>query len=185
MRRALLLLAAIGLAACDSEGVPPPGQEALRASAPQVAADSVELRPEGIVVGAESFYFAAGRREVETALAEVLGEPAETTLSDDCGAGPLAMTRYPGGLAVHFQKDFLVGWNVAAQPDEASPAGQISVVGDVQIGTPRAQAEAANGFAMIAGSTLGNEFALGNRMGGFLEAGVVNMLYSGTQCFAR
>ena len=41
------------------------------------------------------------------------------------------------------------------------------------------------GFAMIEGSTLGEEFMVGDELAGFFEDGAVVMLYAGTQCFFR
>ncbi|MDY7099088.1 MAG: aspartate-semialdehyde dehydrogenase [Pseudomonadota bacterium] len=183
MRAILAGMACLAIAACDSGGVPPPGQEPLRASAPQVEADAVELRADGLVAGTEAFYFAAGQREVETALTAVLGEPETTTQNKECGAGPLSFTAFPGGLSVHFQNGSLAGWNVST-PDQPIES-DIKVVGDVQIGTQRSDAQEADGFAMLEGSTLGEEFSLGDRMGGFIEGDTVTMLYSGTQCFFR
>ena len=53
------------------------------------------------------------------------------------------------------------------------------------VGTDRAQVEAMGGFSMIEGSTLGDEFVLGEELAGFFEDGKVSMLYAGTQCFFR
>lgn len=187
MRGGLLAVFTLLLAACDSGGVPPPGQEPLRPGTPQVAADEVELRGQGLVAGAEAFYFAAGRNEVEAALAPILGEPIERSANAQCGTGAMDFTEYPGGLIVNFQRGSLVGWNARnARADAQSEAlDAIRVVGDVQVGTPRSVAEQARGFAAIEASTLGDEFTLGNAMGGFFEDDAVVMLYAGAQCFFR
>ncbi len=179
MRGVLPVLALMALAACGDSGVPPPGQEPLRASTAVVKADEVVLRAEGLVAGPEAFYFSAGRNEVETALASVLGEPVERSENAECGAGPMAFSAYEGGLVVNFQRGNLVGWN--SRDDRA----KVRVKGDVAVGSSRAEAEEASGFAAIPQSTLGDEFALGDAMGGFFEGDAVAMMYSGTQCFFR
>ncbi|MDP4604594.1 MAG: aspartate-semialdehyde dehydrogenase, partial [Erythrobacter sp.] len=61
----------------------------------------------------------------------------------------------------------------------------VKLAGDVQLGSSRTALEAAPGFTRVEGSTLGEEFALGDRIGGFVEGDAVSMLYAGTQCFFR
>ena len=96
MRRLFAITAVLALAACDSGSVPPPGQEPLRASKPQVAENEVVLRAEGLVAGPEAFYFSAGKNEVEAALTAALGEPVERSENAECGIGPMEFTEYPG-----------------------------------------------------------------------------------------
>ncbi|MEE4288570.1 MAG: aspartate-semialdehyde dehydrogenase [Erythrobacter sp.] len=179
MRVALAIIAVLAASACDSGSVPPPGQEPLRSNSPQVAANEVLLRAEGLVAGPEAFYFAAGRNEVEAALTRALGDPVGRSENAECGTGPMEFTDYPGGLIVNFQSGNLVGWN------RSGDANGPGVAGEVQIGTSRGEASEAEGFAAIPDSTLGDEFALGNAMGGFFEDGAVVMLYAGAQCFMR
>ncbi|MEM6826674.1 MAG: aspartate-semialdehyde dehydrogenase [Pseudomonadota bacterium] len=171
-------LSAFTLAACDS-GVPAPGQEPLRASSPQVAEDEIVLRAQGLVAGPEAFYFAAGRSEVEAALRSILGEPTERRDIEECGAGPMSLSEYANGLVVNFQRGNLAGWTLSQ--NENAPR----VMGDVQIATSRDEVGDVDGFAAIEGSTLGDEFAIGNAVGGFFEDDKVAMLYAGTQCFMR
>lgn len=177
----------VALAGCDSGEVPSPAerQEGEAAQAP-LAANAVELRGEGLVAGAEAFYFAAGQKEVEAALGRTLGAPLRTGENRECGAGPMAFVDYAGGLTAHFQQDRLVGWNWHLPQDGDRPSsGTVKLAGDVQIGSARSLATSAPGFAAIEGSTLGEEFALGDRIGGFIEGDAVAMLYAGTQCFFR
>ena len=185
--RIVALTAAAVLVGCDSGTVPSPAerqQGSVGASA--VAANMVELRPEGLAAGSEAFYFAAGQREVEAALAAALGPALRTGMNNECGAGPVTFTDFAGGLTAHFQEGLLVGWNWhLAQDGDAPPRGTVRLAGAVQVGSARTVAEAAPGFAMVAGSTLGEEFALGERIGGFVADDKVEMLYAGTQCFFR
>ncbi len=188
MRAAILALAtALALAGCDSGGVPSPAEREQGKAAPApVAANAVELRADGLSAGAESFYFAAGQSEVEAALAKALGAKLRSGDNPDCGAGPVTFTDFGGGLTVHFQQGGLVGWNWHLPQDGDAPAsGTVTLPGKVQLGSPRTVLEAAPGFAKVEGSTLGEEFALGDRIGGFVAGEKVEMLYAGTQCFFR
>ena len=179
MRVPAVMAAVLALAACDSGNVPPPGQEPLRPSTPQVEPNEVVLKGDGLVAGPEAFYFAAGRNEVEAAIARAIGKASVTGENAECGAGPIAYSTFSGGLTVHFQNGNLVGWNWRKEADF------IRLSGDLRVGMPRAGIEAKSGFSMIEDSTLGEEFALGGAVGGFIEGDEVSMLYAGTQCFFR
>lgn len=189
MRAVVAITLALVLAACDSGAVPSPaeGDAANAGSGAAVAGTIVDLRADGLAAGAEAFYFAAGKNEVEAALARTLGEATGRSTNAECGAGPIEFTDFPGGLAVHFQEGRLVGWNWRLpQEGDAAPKGTIRLAdGDVAIGSARGVAEAAPGFARITASTLGEEFSLGTNIGGFIENDAVSMLYAGTQCFFR
>jgi hypothetical protein len=180
MRFVFLAFASVALAACDSGTVPSPAdRQAGNTPVQEVDMSLVAVHGDGLVAGAESFFFAAGQNEVNTALASVLGEPTESGENAECGAGPVEFATYPGGLTVHYQSGSFVGWNLSEAADN------IVVDADVSIGTPLDNADDAPGFGMIEGSTLGDEFMVGNKLGGFLEEGAVSMLYAGTQCFSR
>lgn len=188
MRVALLMLAgALALNGCDSGEVPSPAQRQKGEAVPQaVAANVVELRAEGLSAGPEAFFFAAGQTEVESALAKAFGPALRSGSNAECGAGPITFTDFAGGLTAHFQDARLVGWNWhLAQDGDLPGSGTVKLAGDVQLGSPRAAVLAAPGYAPVEGSTLGEEFALGEQIGGFVEADKVAMLYAGTQCFFR
>ena len=188
MRLALIALAAtLALAACDIGGTPEPA-ETPGADAGQVpaAANAVALRTDGLSAGAESFFFAAGKTEVEAALAKTLGAALRSGENGECGAGPMTFTDYAGGLTAHFQDGKLVGWNWHLPQDgDRAATGSVSLAGAVQIGSARAAVEATPGFAKVEDSTLGEEFTLAGGMGGFITGDRVEMLYAGTQCFFR
>lgn len=188
MRAALLVFAGgLLLTACDSGGVPSPAEKLEgKATEAPLAANAVELRGEGLAAGTEAFYFAAGQKEVETALAKALGSKLRSGENPECGAGPITFADYAGGLTVHFQQGRLVGWNWRLpQEGDRAATGAVRLAGNVQIGSARAVAEADPGFAPVEDSTLGEEFALGPKIGGIVEGDAVEMLYAGTQCFFR
>lgn len=187
MRLGLVAFAMLGLAACDSGNVPTPTeQQTLRPPSTEAEAGTVALNGEGLSAGPEAFYFAAGKSEVETALSGVLGEPTGSGTNQECGAGPMQFTEYAGGLTVSFMEGSMVGWFWRLPLDGDPPAqAEISLVGDLQLGAPEAEARGAEGFDLIEESTLEGEFSLGDKIGGFLEGEQVSMLYAGTQCFFR
>lgn len=184
---AMTLVGAIILSGCDSGEVPSPAERQQGDVIAQTVADNVvELRSEGLAAGSEAFFFAAGQAEVEDALTRALGAALRTGTHEECGAGPVTFTDFGGGLTAHFQEQRLVGWNWHLTQDGDGPAtGIVKLAGEVQVGSARNMAEAAPGFAPVEGSTLGEEFALGERIGGFIEADSVTMIYAGTQCFFR
>ena len=183
----LALAGALALGGCDSGEVPSPAERQQTQGVEAPAADNVvELRSEGLAAGTEAFFFAAGQKEVEAALAKAVGASLRSGSNAECGAGPVTFTDYAGGLTVHFQDSRLVGWNWHLAQDGDRPAtGIVKLAGEVQVGSARSIVEAAPGFARVEGSTLGEEFALGDRIGGFLDGDAVEMLYAGTQCFFR
>lgn len=185
MRTFILSISALALAACDSGNVPSPTDRMNdpAAGAESVAIEGVELRGDGLVAGAEAFYFSAGQNEVVGSLSALLGEPVDNAANEECGAGPMQFASFAGGLTVNFKDGLLVGWNLGRADD--AEAQQIAVVGDVQIGSDRAAATSADGYKPFAESTLGDEFSLGPRLGGFIEEDAVSMMYAGTQCFFR
>lgn len=184
MRPATIGLVVLFLAACDSGQVPSPADR-MSGDVPVdvAAAGLVALHGEGLVAGPESFFFAAGQNEVEAAVTKILGEPTGSSEVAECGAGAMTITSFPGELSVNFQSGSLVGWNVGAAPE--GEGDKIQIDADVAVGTPLDELEDASGYAPIEGSTLGDEFALSNTMGGFVEDGKVAALYAGTQCFFR
>jgi hypothetical protein len=187
MRFAILTMTALALAGCDSGEVPNPAQADRTPPASSVEENVVDLRVDGVAAGTEAFYFAAGRTEVEAALTRTLGTAMNSSSNAECGAGPVEFTDFPGGLAVHFQQGRLVGWNWRLPQDgDLQPQGTIRLSGGaVQLGSDRMAAVQTAGFARIDTSTLGEEFALGPSIGGFIENDAVSMLYAGTQCFMR
>lgn len=180
MRWLVISIAALGLAACDASEVETTDADASLATA-AIDPAQITLEGDGLTVGAESFYFNAGQAEVETALARALNAKGETMEQPECGAGPMTATTYPGGLTVNFQEGQLVGWFLR------EGAEKIALQSGAGIGAARHEIETLEGFAMVEGSTLGEEFYSESAgIGGFLsDEGAVSELYAGTQCFFR
>lgn len=177
MMRALVLgVAVLALAACDAGDPVDPVAQSGEALDPSL----VTLKTDGLNAGPEAFYFAAGQSEVVASLGRALGKPDDSGSMPECGAGPMEFASFPGGLTVNFQNGALVGWNLGAGD------ANITFNDDIGIGAARSNVEMMPGFTMIEGSTLGEEFALGEEGPfGFFEDGKVSMLYAGTQCFFR
>ena len=172
-RLAALIAASLTMTACGSETGLPPTLDA--------AADAqvVVLGGGGFAADETTVAFSAERAEAEAALAGVLGQPQGRDENRECGAGPMQFTRYPGGFIANFQQDRLVGWFY----DEANP--KVALENGITVGTPRERIAASPEFLLIEGSTLGEEFALGEAVGGFLEGDKVASLYAGVNCFFR
>lgn len=188
IRKMALVAGLLCLAACGGNDVPSPSErEATGLTAPNpVIEDAVLLSRTGFKAGPEGFNFGAGKTEALATMAKQLGEPLRTANNDECGAGPQVSSDFAGGFTLNFADDVLVGWLLRSPQDgDGAAPVPISLQGDVQLGTPRAQLEAADGYLAIPESTLGEEFALGDAIGGFVEDDAVSMLYSGTQCFFR
>lgn len=181
MRSGLALAMALSVSACDSGDVPSPAER--MGGDPVITAQfdpaMVALHGEGVVAGAEAFFFAAGRNEVETALTKSLGQPAEAGTLEECGVGPMDFVRFEDGLTVNFQDGNLVGWYL----NEA--ADNLSVDADVAMGMAADEVAAIPGYNAIEDSTLGEEFVISGQVAGFVEEGAVSMLYAGVQCFFR
>ncbi len=180
MRTLIVTIAAVALAACDSGSVPSPAERLQgQGSGERVDQNLIALHGEGLVVGSEAFYFAAGRSEVESALQKRLGDAMQRAGASACGAGPIATSTFPEGLTVNFQQGSLAGWNLSGTSDV------VQVDADIGIGSSRDELEALSGFTAIGDSSLGEEFALGDTLGGFIRDGTVSTIYAGAQCFAR
>ncbi|MHA6333326.1 aspartate-semialdehyde dehydrogenase [Qipengyuania sp. CAU 1752] len=175
----LWLAGAFALASCGSDVPSPAEKSQAEGQAEPVREDAVVLRGDGLAAGAEAFLFAAGRSEVEYALVRMLGEPSGRLSNDECGAGPMDFTKFDGGLTVNFQDGSLVGWFF----DQPNPA--ITIAGGPTVGTARDEVMAMSGFSALEESTLGEEFAVGDQLGGFLDEDAVSGLYAGTNCFFR
>ncbi len=185
MRFVILGLVALALAACDSGSVPSPTERLSETGGANqgVIVDGVEVRGDGLAAGAEAFFFSAGQNEVTAAVTKVLGEPIDINSNEECGAGAMDFTSFEGGLIVNFQQGAMVGWNLGRS--ETGSASKVAFAGDVQIGSRRETAQSTGGFVPFAESTLGEEFSLGSKIGGFIEEDTVSMMYAGTQCFFR
>ncbi|WP_271438556.1 aspartate-semialdehyde dehydrogenase [Pontixanthobacter luteolus] len=128
--------------------------------------------------------FGAARTEVDALLRPVLGSSLSNSTNSECGAGPIASASYPGGLTVNYQEDRLVGWFLA----DAEQAGPLRVAS--KFGTENTVSDlrsGLDGFEMVDGSTLGNEFTSDMGIGGFLDENAVDIdaFYAGTNCFFR
>lgn len=175
-------LLAVALAGCGSADGPSSGTRSegeTDAEASPIDPGLVTLNPEGMTVGSEAFFFAAGQNEVEAALSRALGKPGDSYDLPECGAGPLMSSTYAESLTVNYQDGALVGWFLTGERDK------IELSNELEIGTERAAVEAMEGFAMVEDSSLGEEFMIDDKFAGFFEEGKVSMLYAGTQCFFR
>lgn len=176
----LPLLAPLLLAAC-SEAADEQGADAPAEAGNPYANAALDLQGTGIVVPAQEGFeelalpFGSGRIPTEATLGNVLGTALDESHDpNDCG---LTWTRYEG-VTLSFRDDVFVGYS--AEPPYS------------EIGT-RAQLLADPNITMVEGSTLGEEFMIGQAEGPVIsgtfdgtadDAGVTN-LWAGENCIAR
>ena len=131
--------------------------------------------------------FGVPREQAEQALANVAGKADDRSDNNECGAGPMAFTRFDA-MTLNFQDGKFVGWflgNEKGAKDYSTPSG-------IGIGTTRAKAKQSVTITDIEDSTLGEEFSIGtgdNAVGGMFaepgDAAKVDALFAGTNCFFR
>lgn len=198
MRAIVTLTACVALAACgnatdadapaqtDTIATAPTGVEPVEEEGEAVQEGALELTSTGLVAGDTTIAFEATRSEVEKTLEALLGPHVDRGDMAECGAGPMASTRYPGGVTVNFQDAKFVGWFWREPADGEAPAPvEVSTTGGRKLGDAQGVVESAEGFEMFEDSTLGEEFMIGDDFGGMFEDGKVSSLYTGTQCFFR
>ena len=188
---AMLLLMTGCKPAAEAPTAPPMPEPA--AAGPAAATTAVSLDGEGLrfvdrASGRTSLLaFGAPRVGAEEALARVAGAAADRNSSSECGAGPMDFTRFDA-MTLNFQDGRFVGWFLGDEPGAAS-YGTMTGIG---IGTTRAKAAASVTISPIEGSTLGEEFTIGEGdtvISGIFSApggqGVVEVLFAGTNCLFR
>lgn len=196
MRRVLIGAAALALAACG-EGTPeeaPDGSQFTLQETPNLPADPdgvVRLRGDGLEVTGPlgtALAFGSPREAVEAELAKVFEGARDAGTNSECGAGPIAFTEYPGGLALNFQEGKLVGWSL--RDDQTMGDGaDIATAEGIALDSSEAELAEAYEVEMIADSTLGEEFTTPAGIFGFLTGTAaerqVESLHAGTNCFFR
>jgi hypothetical protein len=185
------------LAACkpaDKPAVPsaPPVPEA-KADGPAAATTAVALDAEGLrfidkASGKASLLaFGVPREQAEKALANVAGKADDRSDNNECGAGPMAFTRFDA-MTLNFQDGRFVGWFLGNEKG----AKDYSTASGIGIGTTRAKAKQSVTITDIEDSTLGEEFSIGTGdtvVGGMFaepgDAAKVDALFAGVNCFFR
>lgn len=192
-RTALTLAALLALGACDNAAeapapapaaepeATPAGQETTEAAQGGLALEGEGLRAFTAQGSARALPFGLSQEMVLTAVSTLLDAPTpDVTTNAECGAGPTQFAEYPNGLQLAFQDGEFAGWYL----DEAG----LTTADGVGVGTSRADLQSARVVEMIADSTLGAEFSIGD-LGGFLSSdapdATVESLYAGLTCFFR
>jgi hypothetical protein len=178
MRRSAALAAfTLALAGCGGAADAPDSAEpeALATVAEQVTLD---LQATGIIIPAQGALeqlevpFGSARGPAEATLGAVAGAVVERGVNGECGAGPMEMTQFDG-LVLNFQDDAFVGWSATAPYVPDLPRGEM--LGDPAV-------------ALVEGSTLGEEFTIGDAGGPMIsglfagsgDGAAVETLWAGT-----
>lgn len=152
------------------------------------SAESVKLAARGLRIadasgGDRLVAFDTPRADTLDAVRGALGEQTGISHNDQCGAGPMDMAEFAGGLTLYFLEGRFAGWDIA--PDGG---GSFTSPSGVGIGsTLKAMREKAS-VDVQASSSLGVEFNTGG-LSGLLSsdtpAGTVTRLWAGDSCIFR
>lgn len=182
MRRfAVFAVLPLMLAACQQAAEAP--EEAADTAAAPAEDATLDLQATGIVIpaqgGAEQLDipFGSARAAAEATLGSVVGAVRERGENGECGAGPMQVTQYEG-LVLLFQDDKLVGWS--ARSPYVPELTRAEMLADPLV-------------ARVEGSTLGEEFTIGNPalplisglFAGAEDGAAVETLWAGANCVAR
>ncbi|HLM68214.1 MAG TPA: hypothetical protein VK358_11835 [Longimicrobium sp.] len=176
--------AARGSAADSASAAPATAADTTAAAPAGSAAPTIVLAPDGLsVTGAapKQLAFGSPRAGALAAVGEVLGEPAEQGLQEECPAGPLYQAQYGGGLQLVFQDSAFVGWNVR-------PGSAFRTREGVGAGSTLAQLRAAYPATKVEETSLGMEFAADDLFGVVTDssaAGTVEAMFAGINCIFR
>ena len=179
----LLVALAFLLPACASPSVAPDG------GGPPMSDVRVTLTEGGLMAQATPsgplrlVEFGAPLRDAVAAVTGVHEAPSNRGTNEECGAGPVGMVNWPD-FALLSQNEQFDGWAVSSRTDAGDDFRLESGLG---IGSTRAEVDAAGGKT-VAGSTLGEEFAVGEVYGLLSGPGAdatVTHLWAGLSCTFR
>lgn len=191
--RLLFLLASlVAIAGCQKMGEEESAQGLANMEAGvQQPAVEVRLRADGVeITGAQGTYLAfdSPRDTVEIELAGVLGPIVDRSRNEECGAGTVNSTKFPGGLTVNFQQGRMKGWYISSEAGSSGPR-DISTIEGIVIGTSNDALFRSGTITQMEESSLGEEFTTASGISGILtgpgEPKSVEAIYSGTTCFFR
>jgi len=114
-------------------------------------------------------------------LTALLGPHVGRATNSECGAGPLELVTFSGGLQLALQRDRFMGWTARA----ATPT--LTTMSGVGLGSTRAELTAAY-VARISQTSLGTEFMAGGLQGvlaSTADSARITDLWAGTACVAR
>jgi hypothetical protein len=180
-------------AAAGEDTVDAPPMPEAKADGPDAATTAISLDGEGLrfidkASGKSSLLaFGIPRAQAEDALARVAGQLDDRSTNEECGAGPMAFTRFDA-MTLNFQGGKFVGWFLGNE----NGALEYSTPSGIGIGTTRAKAKESVSIVDVEDSTLGEEFGIGSGdkvVGGMFaepgEAAKIDALFAGTNCFFR
>lgn len=132
---------------------------------------------ESVLIGMDE----ATQDEALKVAVKVWGQPSDSGLMPECGAGPIEYTTFENGLTLHFQDGNFVGWTTQFQHGPSLRNG-------FGIGSTVADAAAFAGPAEIEETSIGPEFWGENFYGTATTAemgGQVELFWSGVSCIFR
>lgn len=192
---AACVLAAAGCADVEQADQPAREQSASSAARALEQADAEEkssesrllLDGDGLVLmdmsgSARKIAFGSPASAVVAAASEIYGWPLSVETLDECGAGPMQISRF-GGLTIAAQDRKFVGWSL----DDSDKAPFATTASGIGIGSSQRDLKRAEPVEVFE-SSLGQEFTA-NGLTGLLDgkdgAAKVTHLWAGANCIMR
>ena len=181
----------LALGGCSEPREPPPVRQSAEATKGAPATQGVResqmmVDGRGLIVsdgaGSRTIAFDGPVAAAVAAARQVYGEPENVESLEECGAGPLKVSRF-AGLTLAAQDGKFVGWwlDGRAKPPLSKTAAGIG------IGSTRAELDAAYSLEEFH-SSLGDEFTAGGMAGlisGEGKSGRITHLWAGATCIMR
>lgn len=185
-RMILAALATLALAACEGNSLPQAGELPENETELRLAADGLRIIDTVPEKGADpvqaTLAFGVDRSATEAQVSALLGEPAETSSNPECGAGAMDFATYPSHLVLNYQDGKLVGWFLDGESPLKTNKG-------VQVGDALGNFVLLHRADPVEDSTLGVEYHAESGIGALMtapgDAGRVEAMYAGTNCFFR
>ena len=132
---------------------------------PAKPADAVALDQEGLRLVSDSgstrlVAFGTPTADTVAALSSVLGNPADRSTNNDCGAGPTEFVSWPNDLDALFMDGKFSGWSAGSDS-----GGKIGTMDGLGVGSTRQQLTASLADLKVEETTLGIEFTAGSISG--------------------
>jgi hypothetical protein len=186
--RALTVACLLAAAACT--GSEQSDQVAREPNANAVQAERAEKAREprllldgsGLVLEDRKIAFSSPASAAIAAASEVYGRPLSVETLEECGAGPLQVSRF-AGLTISAQDGKFAGWSLDHRDKPPLPA----TASGIGIGSSRRELERAHPVEVFE-SSLGQEFTA-NELAGLLdgkgEGAKITNLWAGATCIMR
>ena len=163
-------------------GAPAQAERAEKPVEPRLLLDGGGLVLEDQAGSARKIAFGSSASAAVAAASEIYGRPLSVEMLEECGAGPLQVSRF-GELTIAAQDGKFAGWSLDDRDKPPLP----TTASGIGIGSSRQELEKAYSVEMFE-STLGQEFTA-NGLAGLLDgkagSAKITNLWAGATCIMR